>query len=80
MFHLTQQGRLAQCYTIPTRDGLQIMLLDFAIEIIRKYGFLIVIYLFYFNWDSLHAKMNNHYKAWGYKKKHKKDYSIQESV
>ena len=49
MFHLTQQGRLAQCYTIPTRDGLQIMLLDFTIEIIRKYGFLIVIYLFYFN-------------------------------
>ena len=22
--------------------------------------------------------MNNHYKAWGYKKKHKKDYNIQE--
>ena len=27
----------------------------------------------FFNWDSLHAKLNNHYEAWGYKKKkHKK--------
>ena len=28
VFHLTQQGRFAQYYTIPTRDGLQILLLD----------------------------------------------------
>ena len=34
---------------------------------------------FFFNWDSLHARLNNHYEAWSYKKKkHKKDYNIQE--
>ena len=27
----------------------------------------------YINWDSLHPKLNRHYKAWSYKKKkHKK--------
>ena len=26
-----------------------------------------------FNWDSLHTRLNSHYKAWSYKKKeHKK--------
>ena len=30
--------------------------------------------LFFFNWDSLHARLNSHYEAWSYKKKkHKKD-------
>ena len=29
--------------------------------------------LIFFNWDSLHAKLNSHYEAWSYKKKkHKK--------
>ena len=28
---------------------------------------------FFFDWDSLHARLNNYYKAWSYrKKKHKK--------
>ena len=28
----------------------------------------------FFNWDSLHARLNSHYKAWSYKKKnHKKN-------
>ena len=28
---------------------------------------------FFFNWDSLHARLNSHYEAWRYKKeKHKK--------
>ena len=28
---------------------------------------------FLFNWDSFHARLNSHYKAWSYKKKkHKK--------
>ena len=28
---------------------------------------------FFFNWDSLHARLNCHYKAWSYQKeKHKK--------
>ena len=27
----------------------------------------------FFNWDSLHTRLNSHYKAWSYKKKkHKK--------
>ena len=29
---------------------------------------------FFFNWDSLHERLNSHYEAWSYKKKkHKKD-------
>ena len=27
---------------------------------------------FLFNWESLHARLNSHYEAWGYKKKQKK--------
>ena len=23
----------------------------------------------FFNWDSLHARLNSHYEAWSYKKK-----------
>ena len=35
--------------------------------------------IFFFNWDSLHARLNSRYEVWNYKKKkHKKDYSIQE--
>ena len=35
--------------------------------------FLSAYLLFFFNWDSLHARLNSHYKAWSYKKKkHKK--------
>ena len=30
-------------------------------------------FILFFNWDSLHARLNSHYKAWSYKKKkHKK--------
>ena len=33
----------------------------------------------FFNWDSLHARLKSHYDALSYKKKkHKKDYSIEE--
>ena len=29
--------------------------------------------IYFFNWNSLHARLNNHNKAWSYKKKmHKK--------
>ena len=35
----------------------------------------------FFNWDSLHARLNNHYKAKRYmKKKHKKIEAYMESV
>ena len=38
-----------------------------------------IVNFFFLNWDSLHARLNSHYEAWSYKKKkHKKDYSIQE--
>ena len=31
------------------------------------------IFFFFFNWYSLHARLNSHYEAWSYKKrKHKK--------
>ena len=36
---------------------------------------------FFFNWDSLHARLNSHYKAWSYKKKkHKKIKVYRKSV
>ena len=36
-------------------------------EIIRKGN---ACYLFiFFNWDSLHARLNSHYEAWSYKKR-----------
>ena len=34
----------------------------------------------FFNWDSLHARLNSHYKAWNYKKKHKKITVYRKSV
>ena len=39
-------------------------------------------YFFFFkNWDSLHARLNSHYKAWSYKKKkHKKIKAWKKSV
>ena len=30
----------------------------------------------FFNWDSLHAKLNSHYEAWSYKKKKNKKINI----
>ena len=36
---------------------------------------------FFFNWDSLHARLNSHYEAWSYnKKKHKKIKACRKSV
>ena len=35
----------------------------------------------FFNWDSLHARLNSHYEAWSYKKKkHKKITAHMKSV
>ena len=28
---------------------------------------------FFFNWDSLHARLNSHYEAWSYKKRSTKN-------
>ena len=37
--------------------------------------------IFFKNWDSLHARLNSHYKVWGYKnKKHKKIKAYRKSV
>ena len=36
---------------------------------------------FFFNWDSLHARLNSHYKAWSHKKKkHKNIKAYRKSV
>ena len=29
----------------------------------------VYMYIFFCNWNSLHARLNCHYKAWSYKKK-----------
>ena len=28
-------------------------------------------FFFFFNWDSIHARLNSHYEVWSYKKKKK---------
>ena len=36
---------------------------------------------FFFNWYSLHARLNSHYEAWSYKKrKHKKVKAYRKSI
>ena len=38
-------------------------------------------FFFFFNWDSLHVKLNSYYGAWSYKKKkHKKIRAYRKSV
>ena len=37
-------------------------------------------FLFFLNWDSLHARLNCHYEAQNYKKKHKKITAYRQSV
>ena len=38
-------------------------------------------FFIFFNWDSLHARLNSHYKTWSYKKKnHKKIRAHRKSV
>ena len=40
-----------------------------------------MLHKFFFNWDSLHARLNSHYKAWNYKKKkHKKMKAYRKSL
>ena len=36
-----------------------------------------VLLVFFFNWDSLHARLNSHYEAWSYKKKKKAQKRLQ---
>ena len=46
-----------------------------------KISFGLLRYLFFLNWDSLHARLNSHYEAWCYKKKnHKKITAYRKSV
>ena len=41
----------------------------------------VCMYVYIFNWDSLNARLNNHYKALSYKKKkHKKTKAYREYV
>ena len=45
---------------------------------IKVFGYVKLLSNFFFNWDSLHARLNSHYKAWSYKKKKQKDQRMQE--
>ena len=40
----------------------------------------IFMYVYIFNWDSPYARLNSHYKAWCYKKKHQKVKAYRKSV
>ena len=37
-------------------------------------------FFFFFNWDSLHARLNSHYEAWSYMKKKKKKKSTKKHL
>ena len=54
----------------------------FQLEHLRGGNLLsLLLYLFFFNWDSLHARLNSYYKAWSYKKKkHKRIKAHRKSV
>ena len=62
-------------------DGLCDHLRDVPWEDIFKFGASFFIYIYIYNWDSLHARLNSHYRAWSYKKKkHKKIKGCRKSV
>ena len=41
---------------------------------------LLLLLLFFFNWDSPHARLNSHYEAWSYKKRSTKNTGYRKSV
>ena len=48
---------------------------------VNSYKKIIVFFSFFFNWYSLHARLNSHYEAWSYKKKkHKKVKAYRKSI
>ena len=40
--------------------------------VVATYFYYEVVGFFFFNWDSLHARLNSHYETWSYKKRSKK--------
>ena len=49
-----------------------------SIKLCVLFFFCFFCFLFFCNWDSLHARLNSHYEAWSSKKRsRKKDYRIQ---
>ena len=51
------------------------------VTLYEKMCTLYVVMYYFLNWDSLHARLNNHYKAWSYKKnKRKKIKTYRKSV
>ena len=75
--------RIAYDYSCADRDGLPDHSRDVPQEDIFKLSASAAdsfIYLF-FNWISIHARLNSHYEAWRYKKKkHKKVKAYRKSV
>ena len=62
MFEVTNVLGKIKVFILPPKLISQNCLLDSFVE-----------ELLFFNWDSLHARLNSHFKAWSYKKKkHKK--------
>ena len=54
---------------------------DFKMKLIEELKILLFWLEFYFNWDSLRARLNNCYKTWSYKnKKHEKIKAYRKSV
>ena len=51
---------------------LQPFLFGFGLYTLSLFAIIIFCPFFFFNWDSLHARLNCHYDAWSYKKRSKK--------
>ena len=58
----------------------QLIVINIAL-LTELFCWFVIPHCLFFNWDSLHARLNSHYKAWSYKKKkHKKKLAYRKSV
>ena len=68
-------------WTIAASKSATLLKMESAATIDQKLDFFCFNLLFFFNWDSLHARLNSQYEAWSYKKKkHKKIRAHRKSV
>ena len=79
---LSKQGKETFClfmYQYTTEEVYQGVNESFCI-IRSSFLMCVYIYLYIFNWNSLHPRQNNHYKAWNYKKRSAKSFSNNSSI
>ena len=60
---------LMYLYTVVVHEYQRKTIISWTKKIFSVSKFVLFIYLFICNWDSLHERLSNHYKACSYKKK-----------